>query len=172
MTSADIQQGNPCLQNKQNSFYTINCAAPGSCSNRPQCWSCRNLSPCIIPFKLMGLCLKSVELSICVLLCCSRPRGNKSAGRVPCCSDALCYHPSNSSRSGRMAPEDWAEVSKEKPCTGEVAQWFTEWHPFLWVSLEQKSQHSFKMGNYSWICLPLEEMENKHPAHVHHTRSL
>lgn len=66
---------------------------------------------------------------------------------------------------GRTAPE-WAVRSLRKtPKVGEVAQWFTEWHPFLWVSPEQKSQHGFRMGNYSWMCRPLQEMENKHPAH-------
>lgn len=169
MSNADVQQGSPWLQNEQNSSYTINCAAPGSCSNRPQCWSCRNLSPWVIPFKLMGLCLRSVELSICVCVCWSRPRATRALARgAPCLRPTLFVLPSRP--SGRTAPE-WAVKSLRKtPKLGEVRQWFTAWHPFLWVSPEQKSQQGFKMGNYGWMCRPLEEMENKHPAPDRHAR--
>jgi len=94
------------------------------------------------------------------------------ACRAPCLQrGCLCCCPSSSHLSGRMAPE-WALRSLRKtPKMWEVTQWFTEWHPFLWVSPEQRSQHGFKMGNCGWMCLPLEEMENKHPAHDRHIRS-
>lgn len=107
----------PSLQNGWSSCYTIHCATPSSCSYRPQCWSCRNLSPGVIPFKLMGLCLRSVELSTCVCVCWCRPQAISMLAKCPACSIALCASVLVAPSIRQYGSSVSVKVSKENPKT-------------------------------------------------------
>lgn len=94
----------------------------------------------------MGLCLRSVELSICVLVCWSRPGATCGlTGALLQCGCSLCCHPTARALPpiqplGRKAAE-WALRSPRKtPKLREVTQWFTiEWVPPLSGTISSES---------------------------------
>jgi len=120
----------------------------------------------------MGLCLRSVELSICEFIFWSRPWAVYTLSERWACSNVL--HVFIRVLPIHQAGWLWSELWGLK---GIPPDWGKSSSDSLSGTLSSESVLNkglslvLKMGKCCWMCRPLEEMENKHPACDCHLRS-